>query len=140
MIVQARSGANGQVALGQAVSIRCPSCRQLGTFDRAGQFDVQCADGNRSITCGYRLCPNPTCRALIFFIWDGIANKLAASYPPERLDFDATNIPASITKALEEAITCHANECFIACAIMVRKTLEELCHERNATGANLTGC
>lgn len=62
---------------------------------------------------------------------------LQASYPPERLDFDATNIPASITKALEEAITCHANECFIASAIMVRKTLEELCHERGATGANL---
>jgi hypothetical protein len=64
-------------------------------------------------------------------------NKLAASYPPERLDFDPTNIPESITNALEEAITCHAHECFIAAAIMVRKTLEELCHERGATGANL---
>jgi hypothetical protein len=63
--------------------------------------------------------------------------NLLASYPPERLDFDATNIPASITKALEEAITCHANECFIASAVMVRKTLEELCHDRGATGANL---
>ncbi|HUN57561.1 MAG TPA: DUF4145 domain-containing protein, partial [Candidatus Binataceae bacterium] len=83
-------------------------------------------------------CPNPSCRALIFFVW-GIAGppSLLASYPPERLDFDATNIPTSITKALEEAITCHANECFIASAIMVRKTLEELCHERGATGANL---
>jgi Domain of unknown function (DUF4145) len=85
--------------------------------------------------CGERLCPNTACRALIFLIWDG--SQLAASYPPERLDFDATNIPASISKALEEAITCHANECFIASAIMVRKTLEELCHERGATGGNL---
>jgi hypothetical protein len=74
---------------------------------------------------------------LIFYIWDITANKLDASYPPERLDFDATNIPAAVTRALEEAITCHANECFISCAIMVRKTLEELCHERSATGANL---
>jgi HEPN domain-containing protein len=57
--------------------------------------------------------------------------------PPERLDFDSTNIPASITKALEEAISCHANECFIAAAIMVRKTLEELCCVRAATGHNL---
>jgi hypothetical protein len=86
---------------------------------------------------GQRLCPNQSCKALIFFVWDMSNNKLVTSYPPERLDFDSTNIPASITKALEEAITCHANECFIAAAIMVRKTLEELCHERGATGANL---
>jgi len=39
--------------------------------------------------------------------------------------------------ALEEAITCHANECFVAAAIMVRKTLEELCRERSAQGKDL---
>jgi hypothetical protein len=136
MIVKARADLNGQ-AVGQQVSLRCPSCRQIGTFDRAGPWDVQFRENQRLFTCGYRLCPSLACRALIFFIWDASTDTLAASYPPERLDFDATNIPASITRALEEAITCHANECFIACAIMVRKTLEELCHERGATGANL---
>jgi len=45
--------------------------------------------------------------------------------------------PLPLTKALEEAITCHANECFTASAIMVRKTLEGLCHERGATGEDL---
>jgi len=64
-------------------------------------------------------------------------NRIAASYPPERLDFDPTNIPASITKALEEAVACHSINCYIASAIMVRKTLEELCHDRHASGANL---
>jgi hypothetical protein len=39
--------------------------------------------------------------------------------------------------ALEEAIICHANECFIAAAIMVRKTLEEMCRERGAKGKDL---
>jgi hypothetical protein len=63
--------------------------------------------------------------------------KIEASYPAERIDFDSTNIPAPITKALEEAITCHATGCYIASAIMVRKTLEELCHERDATAGNL---
>jgi hypothetical protein len=43
----------------------------------------------------------------------------------------------SIVSALEESITCHANECFIAAAIMVRKTLEELCRDRGAHGNNL---
>jgi hypothetical protein len=42
-----------------------------------------------------------------------------------------------VLAALEEAITCHANSCFVAGAIMVRKTLEELCRERGAAGPNL---
>ena len=39
--------------------------------------------------------------------------------------------------AFEEATTCHANRCFIAAAVMVRKTLEELCLDRQATGNSL---
>jgi Domain of unknown function (DUF4145) len=46
-------------------------------------------------------------------------------------------LPATVVAAFEEAILCHSNRCFIAAAIMVRKTLEELCLERNATGNNL---
>jgi hypothetical protein len=62
---------------------------------------------------------------------------VVVSYPAERIDFDTTNIPPSVVSALEEAITCHANRCFVAAAIMVRKTLEELCKSRSAKGANL---
>lgn len=62
---------------------------------------------------------------------------LVASYPPELLDFDATNIPAKVTEAMQEAIQCHANQCYTAAAIMVRKTLEELCADRKAKGGNL---
>ena len=40
-------------------------------------------------------------------------------------------------KSLEEAITCHANQCYTAAAIMVRKTLEELCTVQNSSGGNL---
>src|SRR5579871_4770713 len=125
------------------VSLRCPSCRQVGTFDGVIQFDAQTAvpfasGASHLYVSGLRSCPNPACKALVYCILNTSENnKLVASYPPERLDFDATNIPAAITKALEEAITCHATECFIASAIMVRKTLEELCHDRGATGGNL---
>src|SRR5260370_26958533 len=131
-----RGGSQGQA--NARVAFRCPGCRQIVTFDGILQNDAYSASDGRPCVAGLRLCPNPSCRALIYVIWETAApGKLLASYPPERLDFDATNIPASITKALEEAITCHANECFVASAIMVRKTLEELCHERGATGANL---
>jgi hypothetical protein len=130
-------GGGHQIARDTIVSLRCPGSRQIGTFDGVMQFDAHNQTGSRMHRAGVRQCPNPSCRALVFFIWDVSDKKLVGSYPPERLDFDPTNIPASITKALEEAITCHANECFIAGAIMVRKTLEELCHNRGATGANL---
>jgi hypothetical protein len=63
--------------------------------------------------------------------------KVVDSYPAETIDFDATNVPAAIPAALEEAIKCHAQRCFVASAIMVRKTLEELCRDRSATGPNL---
>lgn len=136
-MVYAKQGAHLQ-QIGRTISLRCPSCRQLGTLMAApGGQDIYCSDGVNQHLCGCRLCPNDLCKALIFVVWDGPNNTLVTSYPPERLDFDSTNIPAGITNALEEAITCVSNECYVAGAIMVRKTLEELCHERAAAGVNL---
>jgi len=86
---------------------------------------------------GQRSCPNPSCRTHVFFAYDAQKRDVAVSYPAERIDFDATNIPQPVVSALSEAITCHANECFIAAAIMVRKTLEELCSDRGANGSDL---
>jgi hypothetical protein len=135
MIVLPRQVANRS----QSIALRCPGCRQMGTFDGVLGQDVIASPpaGGPQCLAGVRSCLNPSCKALIYFIWDAQGQKLLAAYPPERLDFDATNIAASITKAMEEAITCHSTGCYIASAIMVRKTLEELCHERGATGANL---
>jgi len=71
---------------------------------------------------------------LFFALLDG---KVIVSYPPQLIDFDPVNLPPSVRATLEEAIQCHANQCFIAAAIMVRKTLEELCFDRKASGNNL---
>jgi hypothetical protein len=84
--------------------------------------------------------PSNDCHTQIFVAWrptDTSQPEITASYPPELLDFDATNIPAKVTEAMQEAIQCHATQCYIAAAIMVRKTLEELCADQNATGNNL---
>jgi hypothetical protein len=113
--------------------LRGSSSRTWGT----SVIDVQVSSNAGNFISGTRFCPNQACRTLLFFLWDVGKNLLAVSYPAERLDFDSANIPAPITKAIEEAIACHANECFIAAAIMVRKTLEELCHAQGATGGNL---
>jgi hypothetical protein len=81
-------------------------------------------------------CPNKDCVGLIYIITDP-ADEIVSTHPAELIDFDATNIPADVKEALEEAIECHAHESYIAAAIMVRKTLEELCREKGATGDNL---
>ena len=116
------------------VSLRCPGCRQQGTFEPLSNVN-DLVFGPKSTVFGLRRCPNDKCRAQIFFVWE--QNKVLTSYPAERLDFDSSGVPVAVSSALEEAITCHANQCYTAAAIMVRKTLEELCHDRSATGPNL---
>ena len=117
------------------VSLRCPRCRQQGTFEPLASInDVHMGQDQR---LGQRRCPNDTCRAHVFFV--SLAKQVLVSYPHERIDFDATGIPPNIVRALEEAITCHASRSFTASAIMVRKTLEELCKHEGATGNNLKG-
>lgn len=120
------------------VKMRCPSCRQRGTFDVLVPMDVKLhTNANHYIILGQRRCPDPACKAHVFFALDRMRQQLVAAYPAERIDFDTTDVPASVVSALEEAITCHSNQCYTAAAIMVRKTLEELCRERGAKGLNL---
>ena len=120
------------------VSMRCPACRQVGTFEALHQCNdiTVVVENNRRVWLGQRQCPNTACRTHVFVVHDH-QTRLIQSYPPERLDFDPANIPALITKSLTEAVTCHANECYIASAILIRRCLEELCDDKQAQGANL---
>lgn len=124
------------------VALRCPACKREGVFVPVGAVtDVRFA---QSEVAAIRRCPNPACRALVFVIYalqaapDGSANLLV-SYPPERLEFDLSNMPSNIVATIEEALTCHANNAYSAAAMMVRKTLEELCADQGAEGNNLYG-
>jgi hypothetical protein len=114
------------------VKLRCPACRQKATFEPLNTND--CSIQSEGVV-GIRRCPDPDCYALIFFVWKN--GGVADTYPAETIDFDATNVPALVQAAFEEAIKCHAQRCFVASAIMVRKTLEELCRDRSASGPNL---
>jgi hypothetical protein len=84
---------------------------------------------------GHRRCPNTLCNTHVFFALQ--RDELIAVYPAERLDFSGTGIPPAVASALEEAITCHANGCYRAAAMLVRRCFEELCHERGIVGKNL---
>jgi len=117
-----------------SANLRCPGCGQLGTFEPVFTNSQDFVFGN-NIRVGERRCPNLGCRTLVFIFWQN--NAILRTYPALRIDFDKAHVPPAVVSALEESITCHANECFIAAAIMVRKTLDELCRDRGAHGNNL---
>jgi hypothetical protein len=129
----------------RVVNIRCPICNNNGSFHGAPDvndfgWQQNIAEPGKpatpnNIVGGIRICPNPQCRAVVFIV---IRNgALVRSFPPQTLDFDATNLPQLIKDSLTEAIKCHSAECFKAAALMVRRTLEELCQDKKATGGDL---
>ncbi|UNC91645.1 DUF4145 domain-containing protein [Candidatus Contubernalis alkaliaceticus] len=120
----------------ESLNMRCPSCRQLGSFKSLLSECIRKHTGQQLIFLGHRVCPNEDCLAHVFIVWDSDRN-IMISYPPELLDFDSSNIPPNIINIFEEALICHANKTFIASAIMVRRTLEELCNDKSAQGENL---
>jgi hypothetical protein len=116
--------------------IRCPGCLHLVSLLAPADDDIRLSQDDEAVGfAGMRLCPNRSCRQLLFVIYD--AGEIIASYPPERVDFDATNIPTPILEAFEEAISCHSIKCYTAAGIMIRKTLELLCDNQQTTGNNL---
>jgi hypothetical protein len=118
------------------VSLRCPHCGHAGSFQGvANSNDVQWTSQGAHQTAGIRQCPNPECQSLVFVVTR--AGKVAASYPPQVIDFDSTNLPTPILATLEEAIKSHGAGCFKASALMVRRLLEELCEDKGTTGNDL---
>lgn len=118
------------------VSTRCPHCRHNGTFETVNTNDVY-ADQERIF--GVRRCPNPDCHGFLFFVYrsDHLSSFLETTYPKATIPFSTENIPNNIVNAFKEALISHSNNCFIAAAIMIRKTLEEICKDRNAEGRTL---
>lgn len=121
-------------------SLRCPICRQRGVFEHTDAVNVKDLrllnqDGEQFLV-GHRFCPDFNCRTHVLIILDH-HGRLIASFPPELIDFDSKNVPKTVSEALEEALSCHAHGCHKAAAMMVRKTLEELCRDQSITGDNL---
>lgn len=120
------------------VAARCPACKTSSVFDAVSQTpDTQVVPrGGRVLVTGLRTCPSRLCGCLIFFVCEPGGSNVRL-YPPETLDFDSTGLPQSVLDALEEAVMCHAASCYRASAMMVRKTLEQLCIEQTITKGNL---
>jgi hypothetical protein len=113
------------------VSLQCPNCKNLGIFRGVGHDYTSSQNANQLF--GFRICPNSSCRILVFVILDAHL-KVLKTFPPSTIDFDKTRIPERILNAFGEAIICHSQQCYIAAAIMIRKTLEEIAEEKGIKG------
>lgn len=119
---------------GKRVSIRCPACSHVGTFDPLN--NIPDAHVPPNLWLCQRRCPNPSCHAHVFCIHDN-SGAVMRTYPAQRIDFDPKGIPDRIVNTFSEALSCHAENLHIAAAIMIRRTLEELCEDKKATGNTL---
>lgn len=117
--------------IGPSISVRCPHCGHQGTFEDLG---IAIKDHYSGTWFGQKKCPNTKCLGHIFFVQ---TNFETYTYPAETISFDKEGIPLKVLNAFEEAIVSHSNSCFVASAIMIRKTLEEICSDRGAKGDNL---
>ncbi len=122
----------------------CPDCGDSVTFDSLRSVDLTITTHEKGIpqtgsgTChaGLRSCPGADCHFLVFYIYDPSSGE-TKFFPPVKISFDKKNLPKKVLQAFEEAIDCFANECFMSTGMMIRKTLEEVCADRGATGDNL---
>lgn len=117
---------------GGPIQTICPYCGHKGTFEAISRDRFI----QNQYICGQRLCPDQDCRGHLFVVLDRSGNLLF-HYPFRNVSLNKENIPASIIKTFDEAVTCHAQNCFVASAIMIRRTLEEICEERGAVGKDL---
>lgn len=123
------------------VNLRCPHCAQMGAFHRYnGASDIAWAQRTSAAAsispyaAGMRSCPNLKCLGLVFVVLSADGIK---SYPSELKKLETHDLPERVRDAIEEAVKCHASECYRAAALMVRRTLEEMCDDRGAVGDNL---
>ena len=126
-----------------AYDLCCPACRQVGSLQILGDgHDVQFAIRDdptgpwRYVRWCLRRCPNSDCSNAVLVLGDN-DGKVLGSWSPEIIDFDETKLPVSVSSSLDEVIACHASGCYRAAAIMIRRTLEDVCSDRNAPGPNL---
>ncbi len=112
----------------------CPSCGKTVTFVELNNTP----DFHGGPTsCGVRRCPDDACGQVVFVEVDPQTNKVVEMWPRPTSTFPGLKMPEGVRSALQEAHTCADQRCFVAAAVMLRRTLEMLCADKKATGDDL---
>jgi hypothetical protein len=123
----------------------CPACGKHVSFkplpDRT-DYTIRLTENDKTqYIMGHRICPDESCFQHIAFVQeiDHALKKssIVAIWPSSRLLFDTSKVPQSIQETFEEAVSCHAEHCYRAAAMMIRRTIEEVCGQQGITGAKL---
>jgi hypothetical protein len=124
---------------GKAITIRCPHCLNIGTFQTASNglrwFKVSKNSRVHDLHSFMRICPSPECSGVVLTVTTG--TDCLEILPPELLDFDGSDLPPKLLRTLKEAIACHSVGAHRAAVMMVRRLLEEICEESDASGRTL---
>lgn len=108
----------------------CPHCRVTTKYLPLGGIDDLVIRPNYTI--GHRACPQ--CGCYIHFQW---SPEELITFPAQGVEFDASGIPPHIASSLEEAIRCYSHKCNRAAAMLIRRTMEEICKHQGADGNTL---
>jgi hypothetical protein len=124
------------------IPLVCPACRREGNFQPLGQdlslhLQPTPPKGNKFVVVGHRQCPNFSCATHVFIVYEDGTQQLLSTYPAGRIDFDTSGVPQRASSAFDEALTCAANECYVAAGMLIRKTLEAVCEHHAAKGTTL---
>jgi hypothetical protein len=119
--------------------LTCAFCGSKSTMSQTHAESKDIGVGNKMHRefIGFRFCPNRKCMSIHLVIYSELESSVKLQYPLSKIDFDKEGIPENVLNALEQAVDCHAQGSYIASAIMIRKTMEEVCHHFEAKGGNL---
>lgn len=110
--------------------IKCPHCGHNGSFTH-----LHTLSPDLGIIITIQHCPSPKCKGVVMATYN--QSTLTDVYPPITKTINTENVPAGITAAFEEAVSCDSHGNYISAAIMLRRTLEEICDDKESKGANL---
>lgn len=115
-----------------SIRFRCHRCGDTVVPIRIGSDIHYIASDRVPLAAGFRMCPHHGCRAVSFAVYSS-QGEIVDMYPRATATFNAEDVPGRIVSTFTEALVCHAHGCYVACAIMIRKTVEELCENFNAS-------
>ncbi len=113
--------ARGEDAADRKPAPPCPYCGNTGTLSPLSGDTI--IDHNTFVSV--RKCLNEACQGIVFYCRgrDGNVRML----PYHGTEDEKVNASLGVRNALEEATICHAQGCYVAAAVMVRRALAELC-------------